>query len=1478
MALEALDPNEQNQNATVTVQGADSSFDNAQAIDQGAIDQGALDVLAAPTYGSTQAISDWYKNEETGLGREADTAGLNYWSQQFGETLDPNEIELLQSSPEYQNRNFLTGLYENKLGREYDQPGYNYWMDSFNSGASRSQIEQNFNLSPEHQTSRQLSDLYNSYYGTLPDPGKLQIAKDMLAAGKTLDEVNDMYAADPAVAGNITKFLEGEYQENLGRAPDADGLEFWRNEITGGRLSLEEAEQAISASPEGVAFLNDPIVKNFQTYTGRLPDAEGLEYWRNELAQGKSADEIAREIAISQESINFNIPSVKAVLEATLGADIVNQLTPEQLAAYTTLYVDPSLTRMPDRVPVSFEDFDPDYYGLHNQDVGHARGWSKEALYGHYTQFGFNEGRAGNADPLIPVALSDDEKFQDIYKQIALDPVLGPKLKAENPMLWEQVTPLTTRMDEYVRTERTGYGQFGTVDIGGASVPILNANRADEILGQGNNATVSDFSHSRGNLTANLGWSSNSFSGEMARGANALGVTVTEYPEYDLNGNLLNTARSYSGLNEAAALVGVDPAQFKDKQVPATEPTDRYDPESGQLIARAGQQVYQRDYEGNVVYDYQIGQPVPAMRTITAESQLYDAIGEAAKNIYRYTGDSLTPGQGHEGGSKSFDTVFYKRVGDELIPISGPNSHGGQQNADVYRPKDFGFSYYAQGPLFVGTMALAMMTAGAATAAGAAAGMVAPATAIGTAVGAGAAAPIVGGIILGATLGGLNAAVSEKDIGTGALTGAVVAGISASMKPLMELVPMKDAIATISDASGNFYGPGQIASIIGTTLATTLGTAVSGANGDQILKAFATSLASNGISQTGVSAVTAALRDVVGTDMLPKLQRAIQIAGSTVATSALTGKNQEQIMNNLIAQFTDPNKLIGNVTSVVNANRDLTGGTGAVINPATGQPYTGSDQNSTVSPGGGTSTAGVTDGFTQAELDAINQGAVDAGTVTPGFETASTVTSDQPAPFVPKGEVSVSGFSQAAYDDAINKYGMSEADARAWASSGVGEVEITGVGENPAEDPEPFVPNLNVVLPEVYDIIARSQSSPTAGGALTTGGNTFVRGLPLEVIEAALADKNAPPDVKKKLEEEKRRREEERRKAQSGGGGSAVTSGGGDGGGGRNGGGDGGGDGGGPTDTGEIGTTPGDVDVAGPGGPGDVDVAGPTGAGTGPTGPTGTGTGPTGPTGTGTGPTGTGTGPTGPTGTGTGPTGPTGGTGPTGTGPGTGPGGTGVTPTRPATIPQMRAAKAAEETQGIYDLTPGLTKARTDYQLAGQFKMAAGGSVATQYDPFGLSTSTYGTSDNAGISDPSASPFVGSNLKMPKLRVGMTKRNVDYNLPGYNPKFMAEGGSAESHNPQFFSEGGLGTLENRYVNGEGNGTSDEVPAMLANGEFVIPADVVAALGNGSNEAGAGVLDQLLQVIREHKQDHDPEDLPPDSAGPLAYLLEAKKRA
>ena len=209
----------------------------------------------------------------------------------------------------------------------------------------------------------------------------------------------------------------------------------------------------------------------------------------------------------------------------------------------------------------------------------------------------------------------------------------------------------------------------------------------------------------------------------------------------------------------------------------------------------------------------------------------------------------------------------------------------------------------------------------------------------------------------------------------------------------------------------------------------------------------------------------------------------------------------------------------------------------------------------------------------------------------------------------------------------------------------------------------------------------------------------------------------------------------------------------------------------------------------------------------------------------------------------------------------------GTTTTAPATTSSNLLQQSTNS--GIQNLTPGLTQ-RMDYSLTGipnikestnpEPNFATGGS--TSYDPFAAGSS--GDSVSSGI--------------FKSLTPSLTKAQINYiltGLPGSNIQSHAAGGEIEGHNPTFFSEGGLESIDNRYVQGEGDGTSDSVAAMLANGEFVIPADVVSKLGNGSNEAGAGVLDQFLKVVRTDANSNG-DKLPPKSKGPLAYLLDAKR--
>lgn len=121
------------------------------------------------------------------------------------------------------------------------------------------------------------------------------------------------------------------------------------------------------------------------------------------------------------------------------------------------------------------------------------------------------------------------------------------------------------------------------------------------------------------------------------------------------------------------------------------------------------------------------------------------------------------------------------------------------------------------------------------------------------------------------------------------------------------------------------------------------------------------------------------------------------------------------------------------------------------------------------------------------------------------------------------------------------------------------------------------------------------------------------------------------------------------------------------------------------------------------------------------------------------------------------------------------------------------------------------------------------------------------------------------------LALGTSSFDAADNTPP-EPQQFSQGGLASAHpmgEPEFYSEGGL---NNRYIKGEGDGTSDSIPAMVADSEFVMPADVVAALGNGSSDAGASKLDQMVQQIRKRARSTAPDELPPTAhESPLDYL-------
>jgi hypothetical protein len=94
----------------------------------------------------------------------------------------------------------------------------------------------------------------------------------------------------------------------------------------------------------------------------------------------------------------------------------------------------------------------------------------------------------------------------------------------------------------------------------------------------------------------------------------------------------------------------------------------------------------------------------------------------------------------------------------------------------------------------------------------------------------------------------------------------------------------------------------------------------------------------------------------------------------------------------------------------------------------------------------------------------------------------------------------------------------------------------------------------------------------------------------------------------------------------------------------------------------------------------------------------------------------------------------------------------------------------------------------------------------------------------------------------------------------YRPAF-AEGGIMDLPATRRLMGGGqLGSYSDggRLLKGPGDGMSDDIPAKigkrqparLADGEFVVPADVVSGIGNGSTDAGAKRLYAMMDKVRQ----------------------------
>jgi hypothetical protein len=127
-----------------------------------------------------------------------------------------------------------------------------------------------------------------------------------------------------------------------------------------------------------------------------------------------------------------------------------------------------------------------------------------------------------------------------------------------------------------------------------------------------------------------------------------------------------------------------------------------------------------------------------------------------------------------------------------------------------------------------------------------------------------------------------------------------------------------------------------------------------------------------------------------------------------------------------------------------------------------------------------------------------------------------------------------------------------------------------------------------------------------------------------------------------------------------------------------------------------------------------------------------------------------------------------------------------------------------------------------------------------------------------GVFDPKR-PNVGYQGSIPKYTA--TRQQTERDDTGRRP---GSGGRryfsdvTYTKEAESMADGGAVLQNGGYLEGDTDGQADLVPgdidgvqeARLSHGEYVLPADLVAILGNGNSNAGAEVLDEFMSKVRE----------------------------
>ena len=196
----------------------------------------------------------------------------------------------------------VNSLYNQYLGRNGNPEYMQAWADLLADGAPVAEVEAAIAASPEGMA---FSAAQAAEQAAASDPNAAQSGSDAQEAETTGNVTND--SDTTATPDNFNEEAAKQqiiraYQDILGRSPLDAGLEYWLNDMRNGR-SIEEVQRDIRHSPEHGGNVMGAVRQMYARYLERGAGEEEVAGWLAMAREGASLQEIEAQIANSEEAL-----------------------------------------------------------------------------------------------------------------------------------------------------------------------------------------------------------------------------------------------------------------------------------------------------------------------------------------------------------------------------------------------------------------------------------------------------------------------------------------------------------------------------------------------------------------------------------------------------------------------------------------------------------------------------------------------------------------------------------------------------------------------------------------------------------------------------------------------------------------------------------------------------------------------------------------------------------------------------------------------------------------------------------------------------------------------------------------------------------------------------------------------------------------------------------------------------------------------